>query len=271
MPELPEVEIVCRNLAEMIPNGRKITDWKFYRKDLRFVIPQKQLRQLIGLPLQSIRRRAKYILFDFSDFVLISHLGMTGAWRKEAPGWKKEKHDHLSFVIDSGPVFVFSDPRRFGFIEVVKKTQLQKRFEHIGVEPLDPDTDWEVLTSDFLNLKSPIKSSLMDQKRVVGIGNIYASEILFSAQVSPLRMSGKVTKKEYGLIWKQTKKVLAKAISKGGSTIENYKNSYGEKGDFQSEFKVYGRENEKCHVCGSMIKQKVMAGRSTFWCPGCQE
>ncbi len=270
MPELPEVEIVCRNLREMIGTDALIQDWIFFRADLRMVLPKAKLNQLIGQKILKIRRRAKFILFEFSDDVVVSHLGMTGAWREEKAGWKKQKHDHVVLVIKPDRFFVYSDPRRFGFIEVWPTEKLNERFSEYGVEPLEPTTDFKLLTKQFKALQAPIKTALMNQKLVVGIGNIYASEILFAAGVSPLKKCSKVNNEKYKKIWEKSKKTLSRAISKGGSTIENYRNSKGEEGSFQNEFSVYGREKQECLICHTPIRQKVMAGRSTFWCPKCQ-
>ena len=195
MPELPEVENVCRNLSEMIPPLAKIKSWKFFRSDLRFKIPKSALNGLAGKPLLSIKRRAKYILFQFEGNVMISHLGMTGAWRQVEAGWKKEKHDHLAFLLEDGKVFVYTDPRRFGFVEVVETKRLAERFADLGAEPLDAETDFSALTKLFAGIKAPVKTALMNQKWVVGVGNIYASEILFAAGVSPFRSCSKPSTK----------------------------------------------------------------------------
>jgi formamidopyrimidine-DNA glycosylase len=271
MPELPEVEVVCRELAEMIPSGQVLASWKFYRKDLRFTIPQKKLQSLAGQKILSIKRRAKYILIEAGENIIVSHLGMTGSWRRASAGFEVQKHDHLCFSLKNGDFFIFNDPRRFGFIEVVEKKQLVKRFLSLGAEPLDAETDFHELTSRFKKLNAPIKTALMNQKLIVGVGNIYASEILFASKVSPLKKAGRLTGAQYQLIWKNTKAILTKAIEKGGSTIENYKSAKGSEGGFQDEFFVYGREKELCRNCHTPIRQKVMAGRSTFWCPDCQK
>ncbi|MCC2677702.1 MAG: hypothetical protein K0R29_278 [Pseudobdellovibrio sp.] len=271
MPELPEVEVVCRELSDLIPKNKSIANWDFYRPDIRFKIPKKKLQNLCGQPITAVRRRAKYILFELREHFIVSHLGMTGSWRKELNFSVRGKHDHLSFELADGSHFIFNDPRRFGFIEVVEKGELGKRFAGLGVEPLQPETDFEKLTSIFKALKSPIKTALMNQKLIVGIGNIYASEILYASRVSPLKKASKVTREQYGLIWKNTRVILEKAISKGGSTIENYKSAMGESGGYQDEFFVYGREQELCRICHNPIKMKVMAGRSTFWCASCQK
>ena len=271
MPELPEVENVCRDLTELIPLRAKIKEWRFFRPDLRFKIPKSKLESLKGRPLRGISRRAKYILFDFDDKILISHLGMTGTWRLAAQNWVREKHDHLAFVLEDGKIFLYADPRRFGFVEVIDKGQLGKRFSLLGVEPLDKKTDFLELSRAFLKLSSPIKNALMNQKLVVGVGNIYAAETLFAAGVSPFKSCSKITQKQYQKIWKELIRILNRAVFMGGSTIDNYRNGFGEKGDFQSEFWVYGRAGESCRRCGENIKSKFQAGRNSFWCPNCQK
>lgn len=271
MPELPEVEIVCRNLAQIITPPQLIKSWKFFRADLRFKIPKSSLQKLVGQKLTGIERRAKYILLNFSEYTLISHLGMTGSWREEKQGWLKRKHDHLAFEISENRFLVFEDPRRFGFVEVVKTSQLRYRFEDLGDEPLSESTDFEQLTLKFKKLQAPIKTALMNQKLLVGVGNIYASEVLFRTNINPLKKCSKVTSDEYVKIWNEVKIVLRDAIKKGGSTIENYRNSFGEKGQFQDSFFVYGRQKQACIKCHTPIKSVVQAGRTTFWCPSCQK
>lgn len=271
MPELPEVEIVCRNLTQIIKPPDSIKSWKFFRADLRFKIPKAGLNKLVGQKLLKVERRAKYILLNFNDYTLISHLGMTGSWREEKQGWVKRKHDHLAFEISGKRFLVFEDPRRFGFIEVVKTSQLANRFENLGVEPLSESTDFNGLSLKFKKLQAPIKTALMNQKLLVGVGNIYASEVLFRTNINPLKKCSKLTHEEYLKIWSEVKIVLDEAIKKGGSTIENYRNSFGEKGQFQDNFFVYGRLKEACIKCHTPIKSVVQAGRTTFWCPSCQK
>ena len=271
MPELPEVEIVCRNLAKMIEPGSAIREWKFFRSDLRFKIPKAQLQKLRNLPLVKISRRAKYILFDFGEALLISHLGMTGSWRLEKAGWPRRKHDHLAFAVDKKTFFVFEDPRRFGFIEVVRKEKLAERFSLLGAEPLDMTIDFELLGQSFKRLKSPVKTALMNQKLIVGVGNIYASEVLFRTGVNPQKKCSKLSQQEFSAIFREIDSVLTAAISAGGSSISSYRNSYGEKGKFQTSLFVYGRKSQPCLKCETPIKSGVQAGRSTFWCPKCQK
>jgi formamidopyrimidine-DNA glycosylase len=271
MPELPEVEIVIRNLREILQPPFQIRGWRFFRKDLRFKIPQKELLQLTQQKILGLTRRAKYILFELETHFLISHLGMTGSWRVEFVDWVVHKHDHLAFQFNPNEVLVYEDARRFGFIEVCAKADFVERFSSVGIEPLEAQSDFAKLTQKMKKLQAPIKNALMNQNMIVGVGNIYASEILFRAQVLPLKKCSKVTRASYIEIWKWTKIILEQAISKGGSTIENYKNSFGESGNFQNEFQVYGRDGKACFVCGSKIKSKNLAGRNTFWCATCQK
>lgn len=271
MPELPEVEIICRNLSEMIGPDQEIREWIFFRPDLRFKIPKAALQKVKGKLLLKIARRAKYIVFDFGEYSVISHLGMTGSWRQVAAHWDRRKHDHLAFILKNTKIFVFEDPRRFGFIEVVKTKQLINRFRDLGVEPLDKMTDFSELTRRLRKVKSPIKTAIMNQKFLVGVGNIYASEALFRAGVNPLKVCTKIGIIHFEKIWEEIIVLLNEAIAEGGSTIENYRNSFGEKGDFQKCFFVYGRKNEPCLKCKTLINSIFQSGRSTFWCPSCQK
>ncbi len=271
MPELPEVEIVVRNLQKILSPPFFIKDWVFFRKNLRFVIPKNKLRQLMYQKILSVSRRAKYLLFETDTKFIILHLGMTGSWRLEKSNWSKRTHDHVAFEFGSNQFLVYEDARRFGFIEVCAKNKIEKRFQHVGVEPLAESFNQAFISRSFKKLNSPIKNALMNQKFVVGIGNIYASEILFRAQVSPLKNCSRITLKQYAKIWECTKTILQNAIEQGGSTVDNYKNSFGESGNFQNLLRVYGREGEFCFVCGTEIKSKFLAGRNTFWCPACQK
>ncbi len=267
MFELPEVETVARNLTEILKPPFQVLEWKFFRKDLRFPIPIKKLK---CISVYKITRRAKYLIFEGENEVIISHLGMTGSWRVENQGWEKRKHDHLAFRFDQDQFLVYEDARRFGFIEVCKKSDIAERFSGVGVEPLSENFDEKLVTAQFKKLNTSIKNALLNQKLVVGVGNIYASEILFKSQVSPLKKCSKISESSFQKIWFFTREILNEAIFHGGSTIENYKNSFGEAGGFQSRHQVYGRAGEKCPICARSIKSKIIAGRNTFWCGTCQ-
>lgn len=273
MPELPEVEIVCRNLSAIIGDNKKVESWNFYRSDLRGKIPQKELNQIVGQKIIGIQRRAKYILIELEKHFVLSHLGMTGSWRKvdSSKAWVPEKHDHIKLNLSSGISLVYKDIRRFGFVECFVKHNFEKRFEKLGVEPIDNLKKLTELETRFKKMSTTIKVAIMNQELVVGIGNIYASEILFLSKVLPLKKCSKVSHSEFQLIWKNSSKVLKKAIQRGGSTIENYKNSYGESGNYQKDFFVYGKAEEGCRICATPIRNRTLGGRSTYWCPSCQK
>lgn len=272
MPELPEVEIVTRNLNEIIKPPQKIFGWQFFRKNLRYPLPIKDLNLLVGEKILKIHRRAKYILIEFDKVVLISHLGMTGSWRPEKLNWIKRKHDHVAFEFSKNNFLVYEDPRRFGFLEVCDKSHFESRFENLGIEPLDSDLTANYLKNLFHKKQIPIKSALMDQKYIVGIGNIYASEILFRCQISPLKPSNSLNIKQLENIIQWSQSILNQAINSGGSSIDSYRNAFSEKGEFQTKHQVYGRENEKCIKCKKgLIQSQFISGRNSFWCPVCQK
>ncbi len=271
MPELPEVETVCRGLEKILQNKPVIKRVRLLRKDLRFPIPPRLPRALSGEVIIGVRRRAKYLLFDTESVILLNHLGMTGSWRLLARNEELGKHDHCLIELADGRVLAFRDPRRFGLLDLIKPGQeaVHPRLKDLGVEPLDGFSA-ELLLVKSRKRKVPIKVLLMNQKIVVGIGNIYASEVLFRAGVRPTRSSGTLTRGECARIVEAVKKVLVSAIRAGGSSIRDYRNLGGEEGGFQDQHLVYERAGEPCSICKTAIKSKVMAGRSTYWCPRCQ-
>ena len=271
MPELPEVEIVTRNLNQIVAPNEKMLEIKFYRKDLRHKIPIKAIQELCGSEIKKIYRRAKFIIFEFAEASIVSHLGMTGYWRLENLNWIKRKHDHISIRLAGNRFLIYNDARRFGEFNYFLSAQVNNRFKNFGPEPLSTETDFNKLTADFKKLKNLIKVALMNQKNLVGVGNIYASEALFKAKIKPNRLASRISLLEYSRLWLEIQNVLQKAILAGGSSIQNYQNGYGEKGSFQSQFAVYGRAKQMCLVCRCKIKTKIFGGRSTFWCSECQK
>ncbi len=243
----------------------------FYRKDLRHKIPIKLIQELSGSEIKKIFRRAKFIIFEFAEASIVSHLGMTGFWRLENLNWIKRKHDHIAIRLVADRFLVYNDARRFGEFNYFLASKVSSRFKNFGPEPLSLDTDFNKLTTDFKKLKTFIKVALMNQKNLVGVGNIYASEALFKAKIKPTRTANRITQLEYTRLWLEIQTVLQKAISAGGSSIQNYQNGYGEKGSFQSQFAVYDRAKQMCLICGSKIKSATLGGRSTFWCLVCQK
>jgi formamidopyrimidine-DNA glycosylase len=271
MPELPEVESIRSGLSLEIPNDSKLNRIAFYRNDLRFVIPKKQLNQLLGQNLISIKRRAKYLLFVFTEGTMISHLGMTGNWRTTQ--CKTQKHDHVCFTFSNQLQLIYNDPRRFGYLDYIinsKDINQHPYFAHLGPEPFDKEFTKEYLKSKAKRSNRKIKVFLMDQAVVVGIGNIYASEILFKAGIKPQRKVNKVKDSDWIAIIEASQSILQKAIDLGGSTIRDYKKSDGSSGNFQDQHLVYDHKDQACIKCKSKILTATIAGRSTYWCPKCQ-
>lgn len=296
MPELPEVETVRRGLAPAM-EGARIVKVEQRRGDLRFPFPRGFARHLTGRTVIAVGRRAKYLTIDLDDgTVLVAHLGMSGSFRIEgedatrttasyyrAPE-KLRAHDHvvlhMSGVGGKPPTrIVFNDPRRFGMMDLVARSDIDisKHFRAMGIEPLGNAFDAAYLASRFAGRKAPLKASLMDQRLVAGLGNIYVCEALWRARLSPDRKSGTLATRTgkptaaavrlAGAI----REVLEAAIEAGGSSLRDHIRTDGELGDFQHDFKVYDREGQACpRRDGGRIRRKVHSGRSTFYCPVCQ-
>lgn len=280
MPELPEVEIVVRNLNDIVI-GKKLKATKLWRKDVRFPIPDKIIQKIVNgeNKLLNIHRRAKFIVIEFADYLIISHLGMTGAWsthKGQLSQYTPKKHDHLALGFEDGKDkelwLIYNDPRRFGFVHAIRKQDLATYFANYGFEPLEMgDRQIEELFQQAKKSKSPLKTFIMNQKNIVGVGNIYACEALFLAELSPFKIAAKVKKESFLKLIQAIKKNLKQAISKGGSSIKNYRNVNEEEGSFQKSHLVYGKEKTKCPRCKTgIIVRKVQAGRSTFFCNACQ-
>ncbi|MGE3623459.1 MAG: bifunctional DNA-formamidopyrimidine glycosylase/DNA-(apurinic or apyrimidinic site) lyase [Bdellovibrionales bacterium] len=280
MPELPEVETVCRGLAKALM-GARITEMQQHRGDLRSPMPENLPARLKGRRIENIRRRAKYILVTLDkDEVLLLHLGMSGRMvlthqDRKPPG----KHDHLVFHFDNGVTLRFNDPRRFGMCDLVAAGDIErhKLLKHLGVEPLGPELTAKTLASLFKGRRTPVKAALLDQRLIAGIGNIYACEAMFHAGIGPKRPAGKCTPDQIKKLAPAIQKVLRAAIRAGGSSLRDYVRTDGELGYFQNQFAVYGREGKPCPGCGCDVKKTggirriTQGGRSTFYCPVKQE
>lgn len=271
MPELPEVETTRRGL-ELAVLGRKITGVTVRRPDIRTPIPKHLAKALTGARIQAIRRRAKYLLIDLdTGESLLAHLGMSGSFvvKKRSNG-EFLTHDHVVIHLDNGTEIVFNDPRRFGVIDLFTTAEEggHPMLVHLGPEPLSADFSEAYLTAQLARRKGPIKPVLMDQKLVVGVGNIYASESLFLAGIHPQIQSDKV--KNTSALIAAVHATLNAAITSGGSTLRNYLGASGEGGYFQHRFNVYDRAGEACFKCGNLIESCVQAGRATYWCGSCQ-
>ncbi len=272
MPELPEVEVVKEGLKKIIKPSDIIKNIDFRRKDLRSPFPFKKLAKISGQKILTLHRRAKYILFETQDFFIISHLGMTGSWRSEAKTQKV--HDHVIITMESGAQLIYNDPRRFGVFDIIDKQNLNKdkRFSILGPEPLKQDEfHGEYLYQITRQRKIPIKSLLMDQKVVVGVGNIYASEALYHAGIRPLARAARLKKLDCERLVVAIQKVLSEAILEGGSSIRDYVQTNGSSGGFQDSHFVYARDTLPCRKCSHTIRSKVLSGRNTFWCVNCQK
>ena len=274
MPELPEVEVIRRGLAPHLV-GRTITRVVISNRRLRLPVPRAKLNLWIQSgQVKSVDRRAKYLLITMkSGAMLVLHLGMTGRLAFFANGTPRGAHDHLRFELDSGLELRFNDVRRFGSVQVLGPEDIEgtKLFAGLGPEPLGPDLSSDYLVKQARSRGRPIKNFLMDSRVVVGIGNIYANEILFAAGIKPTRGVGTLRKPAWERVIQASRQVLERAIACGGTTISDYVRSSGERGYFQCELSAYGREGEECQRCGSLIRRQVLAGRATFFCPKCQK
>ena len=287
MPELPEVEIVKRSLDQNIQQ-KKIKKVIIKNRNLRFKIPLKFEELLKNKLIKKVSRFSKYLILNFSDgsFCLI-HLGMSGTIHLikknnsnkftntsfyNSPNLPK-KHNHIEIQFKDLKV-IYNDPRRFGFFKFIgDKKSLIDKFSHLGPEPFSKSYNSKYFSSYFFNKRKDIKSFLIDQKFVSGIGNIYASEILFLSKINPNKQAMKLSEKDYKKIISFSKSILSRAIKKGGSSIRDFKNTSGKSGNFQKEFKVYQRENLKCSrsKCKGKIKKIFISNRSTFFCNICQK
>ena len=274
VPELPEVETIRRGLIPCLV-GCTIKRVVLSNRRLRLPVPRTRLKGWVqGSQVKSVDRRAKYLLVNMdSGAVLVLHLGMTGRLAFFTNGTPRRPHDHIRFLLDSGLELRFNDVRRFGSVQVLAPEDREppQIFAGLGVEPLGPDFSTPYLMKRARKRTKPIKNFLMDAKVVVGIGNIYANEILFVAGIKPTRAVGTMGRATWDRVVKASRQVLEQAIACGGTTISDYVNSSGEAGYFQCELKVYGRGGERCQSCGSEISRLVLSGRASFFCPSCQK
>lgn len=297
MPELPEVETVRRGLAPAM-EGAVIARLELNRPDLRFPLPENFAEAVRGRKIVSLGRRAKYLLIDLEDdLTVISHLGMSGSFRiqdgrveDETPGEfhhprsKDGKHDHVVFHLDAdrGPLrVIYNDPRRFGFMHLSRRSELDlyPAFAELGPEPTGNALDADYLAGRFAGKSQPLKSTLLDQTVIAGLGNIYVCEALWRSHLSPKRAAGSVVtptgrpKKELALLNTAIRDVIVDAIAAGGSSLRDHIQTDGSLGYFQHSFSVYDREGHPCRMpgCGGTIARITQAGRSTFYCPACQK
>jgi formamidopyrimidine-DNA glycosylase len=291
MPELPEVETVRRGLMPAML-GARVDKVELRRTDIRFPFPDRFEKRLSGRRIVDMNRRAKYLLFQLdSGETLIVHLGMSGSFRMEkAAVWtpgaflrersKDPKHDHVLLILDNGWVVTYNDPRRFGFMDLAPSEALAQhpRLRELGAEPLAPEFDAHCLAKLFAGVRISLKAGLLDQKRIAGLGNIYACEALFRARLAPSRpasiladVRGAPTRAA-AAVAEAIRNVLEEAIEAGGSTLRDHRQANGELGYFQHVFKIYDREGLPCvrERCRGVVARIVQSGRSTFYCSRCQ-
>lgn len=279
MPELPEVETTKRGIIPLL-EGRRLFRVIQRRDKLRIPLPDNFVTRLTGRRVERITRRAKYLLFHLEGAeILICHLGMSGKMTLIAEKDRKKpdkfaKHDHIILETDAHDLVIFNDPRRFGLMTLCEAEKLDQHplFRHMGPEPLGNEFNAEYLMQKLEKRRSPVKTALLDQRVVVGLGNIYVCEALFLAGISPEKKACELGAAEVEKLVPIIRDVLLRAIEAGGSSLKDYAHLDGELGYFQHEFKVYGREGECCpnEACEDEIHRIIIANRSTFYCPSCQ-
>jgi formamidopyrimidine-DNA glycosylase len=270
MPELPEVETTMRALAARL-SGRRIAALDQRRPDLRFPLPERLAERLVGRRLIGFGRRAKYILGHLDDqYSLVLHLGMSGRLLFDGP--PAGPHEHLTFHFDDATRLRYVDPRRFGMLDLAPTLGLDAhpRLAGLGLEPLAPRFDGAALACALAGRQSALKLALMDQRVVVGVGNIYACEGLFRARLSPLRVAGHLRPREATRLAGALRTVLTEAIEAGGSSLRDYVQIDGQLGVFQDRFAVYGLGGQPCRDCGQPIRRLTQANRATYYCARCQ-
>lgn len=288
MPELPEVETVMTGLKPAL-EGHRFTHVETRRKDLRIPFPKDFAKRLNGRKVLKLWRRAKYIMADLDDGeTLVIHLGMSGRMAVFAMNKSRklgqfhydpvpdefEKHDHVIFDTDAPARVTFNDHRRFGLMTLIDTDRIEthKLFKDVGIEPLSKDLDAAFLAKVLKGKKTSIKSALLDQRLIAGLGNIYVCEALWRAKISPKRRASRVNPDEIAPLVKAIKEVLQEAVKAGGSSLRDHKQVHGELGYFQHHFAVYDRKGKFCHRRDEgVIKRIVQSGRSSFYCPVCQK
>ncbi|WP_078391912.1 DNA-formamidopyrimidine glycosylase [Shouchella patagoniensis] len=273
MPELPEVETVRRTLLQLVV-GKTIKDiaveWPKIIKKPDDV--QQFTLLLAGQTIEDVKRRGKFLLFILTDHVLVSHLRMEGRYGLYDPSEEKTKHTHVTFSFTDGTELRYADVRKFGTMHVFAKgdEETVMPLSQLGVEPFSDQFTVDVLTQAYKKSNRAIKTALLDQKTVVGLGNIYVDEALFRAGIMPVRVASSLSAKEMAVLYTEIKQTLQEAVDAGGSSIKSYVNGQGEMGMFQQSLNVYGKKGEPCKKCGSLIEKTVVGGRGTHFCLNCQ-
>lgn len=276
MPELPEIETVKRGIKSL--EAQTIIGVTIRNHSLRYPVDLNLKQILNNAQVIKINRRAKYLILDLSIYqglnakngYLIIHLGMSGSLTLTDNSVPLKKHDHVDILFGNGTILRYNDPRRFGCIVYVESLDNNNLLQHLGTEPLDLEFNAEYLLSKLNNKASSIKQLIMENKIVVGVGNIYACEALFMAKISPLRTGNSISKTEATLLVKCIKQILNQAIELGGSSLRDYKQADGNLGYFQNIHSVYGRTGKPCKICQHLIIEKRLGQRNSFYCDHCQ-
>ena len=268
MPELPEVETTLRAIKKF--QGQNLTNIKVHNRNLRWTVAKGLEKNSRNQKLINLHRRAKYIIFELENTYLLLHLGMSGSLRilKSEDNYFL-KHDHIEFIFDNEKI-IYNDPRRFGSLHITKNVNNHKLISALGPEPLSKNFNGEYLLECCKRSKTNIKTLIMNQKNVVGIGNIYASESLYLSRVNPQKESQKLDIEECKRIVSSAKKVLNEAIKVGGTTLKDFYSADGSAGYFKIRLNVYGRNGQKCKNCEEAIVKVIINQRATFYCPNCQ-
>jgi formamidopyrimidine-DNA glycosylase len=272
MPELPEVEVLRRSLEPLVV-GATIESVRVANVALREPVDRRRLRGCRGRQIVAARRRAKYLLLDLTgDRTLVIHLGMSGRLTLVAADEPFESHEHVSIFLDGERRLRFRDARRFGLILVRATSRLptDRHLAHLGVEPLTDRLTGDTLARLARGRRSPVKTFLMDGRLIVGVGNIYAAEALYRAGIHPARSVARISRRRWDRLAVAVRQTLDQAVDEGGTTLNDFADARGERGYFQVSLAVYDRQDQSCPRCERRIRRIVQAGRSTFYCPGCQ-
>ena len=269
MPELPEVETTRRGVAPHV-TGRRVANVVVYDARLRWPVPSALPELARGRRIDAVDRRSKYLLFRLGDATMLVHLGMTGSLRLHRHAPARRPHDHVDIELDDGSVLRYHDPRRFGAMLWIPQGRDHPLLARLGPEPFDEAFSAQYLHAKTRGKRASIKTTLMDNAMVVGVGNIYANESLFRAGIRPSVPAGRLSRPRLARLVDAVRDVLAEAIAKGGSTLRDYVDSNGAPGEFQLDYRVYGRGGLPCRVCATPIRVTRIGQRSSFHCPRCQ-
>lgn len=270
MPELPEVETLRRALLPLVKNN-VCRDIEYYRKDLRFPIPQALLNKgLLNNEISDITRKGKYLLFHTSKGAMLLHLGMSGRVSLQATMVPQEKHTHVIFKFAKNSCLHFVDPRRFGSLSWIPESGKHPLIDKLGCDPFSPDMTAKAMKTLARKSRAPMKSFIMNSQKITGVGNIYACESLYHASIRPTKQAGKLTLVQWEKWILCVQEVLNKSIASGGTTLKDFFDPNGSQGYFSVSLSVYGKEGQPCPKCKTPISRRVQTGRSTFFCKICQ-